>query len=651
MMRKIIYLSIYTILCATTVIAQTGNYLSGGTVQPDANTPAPYDGTTTVGAPGSSLGNGADHNTLIGEGAGGALISGDQNIFFGTAAAGLISSGADYNVIIGPFAADQTTSTSLDRNVIIGAWAARTLTGDDNIVIGHQAGEVMTTAIDNVIIGNQAGENLTTGRDNIFIGELAGGDTTTASDNVFIGDRTGYFNTTGDDNVFVGDQAGYYNTTGKSNVFIGGYAATSIDGFYTAFGFTGRDNTTGSNNTFLGASAGRDNETASENTFIGGQAGYQNEFANFNTFVGFQAGARNNITRHTNDAMNNTFVGWRAGVDNHEGYNNVVMGSDAGFTGDGSYNSVVIGYLAKINSNDANDRYNSVILGANAVTSNNNTIALGANTNASGNYAIAIGTNATATTNNSMVLGGVTTTDRVSVGIGTGAPNQNAALDLADTDKGLLLNRVTNAQRTAMTNAPASGVALTTTDAGLMVYDTDDKLLYIWDGTQWGDVGSNAGSGVSAVPELLNYQASVRDASGEILENQSVRFRMSVIDVTSGSTTVYSETHEVTTSASGMVNFEIGGGTIISGLFTDIDWSHNNVLQIELDATGGTIYTVMGTTSFVSVPYALRAKYAENVTSSTHEKMSGSSKDDRIEALENEVQELKKLMKELINKK
>ena len=100
-----------------------------------------------------------------------------------------------------------------------------------------------------------------------------------------------------------------------------------------------------------------------------------------------------------------------------------------------------------------------------------------------------------------------------------------------------------------------------------------------------------------------------------------------------------------------MVNFEIGGGTIVSGLFTDIDWSHNNSLQIELDAAGGTTYVVMGTTSFVSVPYALRAKYAENLTSSTNAKMSSSSKDDRIETLENEVQELKKLVNQLINKK
>jgi hypothetical protein len=132
---------------------------------------------------------------------------------------------------------------------------------------------------------------------------------------------------------------------------------------------------------------------------------------------------------------------------------------------------------------------------------------------------------------------------------------------------------------------------------------------------------------------------------------------MNVIDVTSGDTTVYSETHAVTTSDNGLVNFEIGGGTIVSGLFTAIDWSHNNSLQIELDAAGGTTYVVMGTTSFVSVPYALRAKYAENLTSSTNARMNTASKDDRIQVLEaeavtlkSELQELKTLVNQLINK-
>ena len=71
------------------------------------------------------------------------------------------------------------------------------------------------------------------------------------------------------------------------------------------------------------------------------------------------------------------------------------------------------------------------------------------------------------------------------IGVGTTTLNANASLDLADVDKGLLINRVTTAERTTMTTTPASGVALTTTDIGLLVYDTDIKGLFSWDGTQW----------------------------------------------------------------------------------------------------------------------------------------------------------------------
>ncbi|RTQ50769.1 hypothetical protein EJV47_09100 [Hymenobacter gummosus] len=49
------------------------------------------------------------------------------------------------------------------------------------------------------------------------------------------------------------------------------------------------------------------------------------------------------------------------------------------------------------------------------------------------------------------------------MGIGTNAPNAKAALEISATDKGLLIPRLTQAQRTALTNVPQ----------GLMVYQTD----------------------------------------------------------------------------------------------------------------------------------------------------------------------------------
>jgi hypothetical protein len=51
-------------------------------------------------------------------------------------------------------------------------------------------------------------------------------------------------------------------------------------------------------------------------------------------------------------------------------------------------------------------------------------------------------------------------------------------------------------------------------------------------------------------------------------------------------------------------------GTVVNGTFSGINWGKNaKFLQVELNTTGGTTYTDLGTTQMMSVPYAL---YAEN---------------------------------------
>jgi len=61
------------------------------------------------------------------------------------------------------------------------------------------------------------------------------------------------------------------------------------------------------------------------------------------------------------------------------------------------------------------------------------------------------------------------------VGIGTNTPNNSAQLDVSSTTKGLLVPRMTAAQRAAIP-APA---------AGLIVYETDQNIFYQYDGTTW----------------------------------------------------------------------------------------------------------------------------------------------------------------------
>lgn len=637
-------------------------------------------------------------NIIIGAFAADQSTSGTDNLIIGTRAARTLN-GTD-NVVIG-VEAGMVMSTSADDNVIIGEEAGQALVdGDDNVFIGEDAGF-------NTIGTGTSGLH---GDDNTFVGNTAGRSNTYGYANAFVGDEAGYDNTTGHWNTAVGDSALIDNSVGINNTALGHGAgcATEYADYNTFIGaYSGGDNNRNNNtsnanrNTYVGAFSGFSNRMGEDNVGMGTYSGYGGSYPltgvngqwggqgsstnrSRTTFIGAQSAAKNNDV---------TVIGYKAEVNGQYGIaigneadlesatGGIGMGYQTALSNNGDY-SVGIGYQANISENDAIgigrfvdvDKAESVAIGANSVIQNDgaivigygansmdvidntggdpdatNNIAIGYNASTSAFNSIAIGNAASAVNDNTMVLGGAT--NPLSVGIATDAPSTNASLDLADVNKGFLVNRVTTAERNTMTTTPASGVALGANDIGLMVYDTDDKLLYIWNGADWGEVGSNAGSGVSAVPDLLNYQSAVRDGSGIMVTNQSVSFRMSIIDVTNANTTVYTETHAITTSAQGLVDFKIGGGTIVSGLFTDIDWSHNNSLQIELDVTGGSSYVNMGTTSFVSVPYALRAKYAENLTSSSHAKMNSSSKDDRIQALENEVQELKKMMNQLINKK
>ncbi len=66
-------------------------------------------------------------------------------------------------------------------------------------------------------------------------------------------------------------------------------------------------------------------------------------------------------------------------------------------------------------------------------------------------------------------------TQNGSIGIGTLTPNPSAVLDIESTSKGLLIPRMTSAQRNDIAN-PATG---------LHVFDTDTKSDWIWDGLVW----------------------------------------------------------------------------------------------------------------------------------------------------------------------
>ena len=113
-------------------------------------------------------------------------------------------------------------------------------------------------------------------------------------------------------------------------------------------------------------------------------------------------------------------------------------------------------------------------------------------------------------------------------------------------------------------------------------------------------------------PQKMSYQAVVRNTSGALVANQSVGMKISILQGSVTGTPVYVETQTTTTNANGLATIEIGGGTIVTGTFAGIDWSGGMYfIKTETDPTGGTNYSITGTSQILSVPYALYAKTAK----------------------------------------
>ena len=118
---------------------------------------------------------------------------------------------------------------------------------------------------------------------------------------------------------------------------------------------------------------------------------------------------------------------------------------------------------------------------------------------------------------------------------------------------------------------------------------------------------------MAQAPEKFSYQAVVRDASGNLVCNGQVGVRVSILKNSANGVSVYCETHQLTTNANGLLTMEIGGGNVVGGVFSTIDWGNGPYfVKTETDVTGGSNYTLTGTQQLLSVPYALYAKYAEN---------------------------------------
>lgn len=118
-------------------------------------------------------------------------------------------------------------------------------------------------------------------------------------------------------------------------------------------------------------------------------------------------------------------------------------------------------------------------------------------------------------------------------------------------------------------------------------------------------------------PEKMSYQAIVRSQDNKLVKSSPIGLQIIVHQGTAIGTTHYQETHTATTNENGLVSLEIGTGTAQSGSFSTIAWENGPYfIEVKIDVTGGTTYSISGTTQLLSVPYALHAKSAERLVGS-----------------------------------
>ncbi len=107
-------------------------------------------------------------------------------------------------------------------------------------------------------------------------------------------------------------------------------------------------------------------------------------------------------------------------------------------------------------------------------------------------------------------------------------------------------------------------------------------------------------------PQKMSYQAVIRNNSNALVISTPIGMRVSILQGSISGVTAYSETHNTSTNANGLISIEIGGGSVVSGSFNSIKWGVGPYfVKTETDITGGANYTITGTSQLLSVPYSL----------------------------------------------
>ncbi len=181
------------------------------------------------------------------------------------------------------------------------------------------------------------------------------------------------------------------------------------------------------------------------------------------------------------------------------------------------------------------------------------------------------------------------------LGIGTTVPDNSAALDISSTNKGLLIPRVTQANRPAN---PATG---------LMIYQTDGTAgFYFYSGTAWLPL-ANASSGNGTV-------TNVTGTSPITVTNGSTTPTLSISQANSLTNGFLTNTDWITFNSK--QNALSNANSTTSGILTNADWNTFNNKQNALSNANSTTSGILTNTDWITFNSKQNALSNANSTTS-----------------------------------
>ena len=286
---------------------------------------------------------------------------GTDNFIAGKNAGDAITSGGNENTLVGNEAG--TALTTGDANVAVGFEALSTEDADGgNTAVGYRALKTLNAGAEggNTAVGKDAGLSLNTGTNNTLVGALAGDALTT-----------------GFNNVAIGISALSAEDTGRKNVAVGKGALAvqnaDTDNYNTAVGFeAGNSITSGVENTLIGALAGDAITDADFNVGIGWGALGANTVGSKSVAVGVGTLDAQNPASATD--MHNVAVGHGAGGGVTTGIKNTLIGSLAGDAIQDAQLAIVVGYNSDTNGTGDG---NQIVIGNNLTGAGANNVKFG----------------------------------------------------------------------------------------------------------------------------------------------------------------------------------------------------------------------------------------------------------------------------------